>query len=75
MRQFFTVMSVEDKEERIMKLLLKSYPKCLATSQISVTARIPSCALSSYLRTLVSRRAIVLAGKKGRENCYRATEK
>ena len=68
-------MSVDERIDSVSELLRKVYPKCLTTSEISARAGVPTCSLSRVIRGSLSRREIVLAGKKGRENCYRAVKK
>jgi predicted transcriptional regulator len=68
-------MSVDERIDDVSGLLRKVYPRCLTTSEISARAGIPSCSLPRVIRGSLSRKQIVLAGKKGRENCYRAVKK
>lgn len=65
-------MAEKGRDEKVLEVLQKVYPNCLTTSQICSKARIPSCSISLLMRSLISRRAVELVGKKGRENCYRA---
>jgi hypothetical protein len=39
-------MSIDKRIDDVSELLRKVYPKCLATSEISTKAGIPTCSLS-----------------------------
>jgi DNA-binding transcriptional regulator GbsR (MarR family) len=68
-------MPERERDKKVLEVLYGVYPNSLTTSQICMKTGIPSCSISPIMRSLISRRAVKLVGKKGRENCYHAIKK